>query len=70
MKKNMGNLDRIIRIIVALAIMALYFTRQISGTIAIVGFVISLIFILTSLISFCPLYIPFGLSTRKEQDKE
>jgi hypothetical protein len=70
MKKNMGNLDRILRIIVAITIMALYFTGHISGTAAIIGFIVSAIFILTSLISFCPLYLPFKFSTRKEEEKK
>lgn len=68
MKKNMGNIDRIIRILVALVIVALYFTNQISGTVAIIGLVLASVFILTSFISFCPLYLPFGLSTRKKEE--
>jgi hypothetical protein len=67
MKKNMGSTDKIIRILVALVIILLYFTHQISGTLAIVGLILSGIFILTSFISFCPLYLPFGLSTRKKE---
>ncbi len=63
----MGNIDRIIRILVALVIIVLYFMHQITGTIAIVGLALSGIFILTSFISFCPLYLPFGLSTRKKE---
>lgn len=69
MKKNMGNLDRILRIIAALAIMALYFTGIINGTLAIIGFIFSVVFILTSFISFCPLYLPFKISTRPEDKK-
>ncbi len=67
MKKNMGNIDRIIRVLVALVVIALYFTHQISGTIAIIGLALSAIFILTSLISFCPLYLIFGISTCKKE---
>lgn len=67
MKKNMGNVDKIIRILVAIVIIGLYFTHQISGTLAIVGLVLSGIFILTSFISFCPLYLPFGISSRKKE---
>ena len=70
MKKNMGNFDRILRVVAALTIIALYFTNIISGTAAIIGLVLSAVFILTSFISFCPLYIPFGLSTRNEADKK
>lgn len=67
MKVNMGNTDRIIRIIAALAIGALYFFGAISGTVATVLSIIAVVFILTSLFSFCPLYGLFNLSTRKEQ---
>lgn len=68
MKKNMGSIDKAIRILIAVTIAILYFTNQISGTLAIIGLVVSGIFILTSLIGFCPLYLPFGLSTRKKGD--
>ena len=67
MKQNMGNLDRVLRIIVALAIIALYFTQIISGTVAIVGLALSAIFILTSFMTFCPLYLPFGIDTREKK---
>lgn len=67
MKKNMGNIDRVIRILVALVIVVLYFTGQISGTTAIIGLILAGIFIFTSFMSFCPLYLPFGLSTRKKE---
>ena len=70
MKKNMGNIDRAIRILIAVAIIALYFMNQISGTVAIIGLVLSAVFILTSFISFCPLYLPLGLSTRKKEEKK
>lgn len=67
MKKNMGNIDRAVRIIVTLIIIALYFTHQVTGTAAIVLLILSGIFILTSFISFCPLYMPFGISTCKKE---
>lgn len=66
MRKNMGSADRVIRILVAVAVIALYFGNLISGTTAIVLLVLAGIFILTSFMSFCPLYLPFGLSTRKK----
>jgi hypothetical protein len=66
MKANMGSIDRVVRIIAALIIAALYFTHIISGTVAIILLVIATIFILTSFISFCPLYLPFGISTKKK----
>lgn len=67
MKRNMGTTDKVVRILIALVIIALYFMHQISGTIAVIGLILSGIFILTSFISFCPLYYPFGFSTRKKE---
>ena len=67
MKPNMGTFDRIMRLLAATLVIALYFLNVISGTVAIVLLVLAGIFILTSLISFCPLYLPFGISTKKEQ---
>lgn len=64
MVKNMGTLDRGLRVVVALVIAVLYFTGQITGTAAIVLGVLAVIFVLTSLVSTCPLYLPFGISTR------
>ena len=66
MKKNMGMADRIVRILAAVAIAILYFTHQISGPLAIILLVVAGIFILTSFISICPLYLPFGISTNKK----
>ena len=65
MKQNMGGLDRGIRIVAAIAIAVLYFTNQISGTIAIILGVIALAFVVTSFTGFCPLYLPFKISTKK-----
>jgi hypothetical protein len=67
MKKNMGTTDKVIRILAAVVIVALYYSGQISGTAATILLILSGIFILTSFVSFCPLYWPFGISTRKEQ---
>ena len=67
MKKNMGKFDRLLRILVALAIAVLYFTHVISGTLAIVLGVLAIIFVITSFISFCPLYSPFRISTRGKE---
>lgn len=65
MKKNMGSADKIIRIIIAAIVALLYFTNVITGTFGIILLVLAGVFVLTSLISFCPLYLPFGFSTRK-----
>jgi hypothetical protein len=70
MTKNMGNADRIIRIIIAAIIGILYFTNVISGTLAIVLLVLSVVFFLTSIISFCPLYTIFGLKTCPIESKK
>lgn len=66
MKKNMGSTDKIIRISIAVIIAVLYFTNTISGTLALILGAFAIIFIITSFISVCPLYTPFGLSTRKK----
>jgi Protein of unknown function (DUF2892) len=63
MKANMGGTDRIIRILIAVVAATLYFTGTISETIGIVAMVIAGIFLLTSLISFCPLYTLLGINT-------
>lgn len=67
MKKNMGTADKAIRILLAIVIGVLYFTNVISGTLAIVLSILAVVFILTSFISFCPLYLPFGINTSKKK---
>lgn len=67
MKPNMGKADKVVRILVAIAITGLYFANLISGTVAIVLLVLAGVFVLTSFMSFCPLYLPFGISTRKKE---
>ena len=63
MKKNMGSTDKIIRVIIAAIIATLYFMNVITGILSIILLVFATIFILTSLVSFCPLYSLFGIST-------
>jgi hypothetical protein len=65
MTKNMGTADRVVRVLIALAIAVLYFTGKISGTVAIVLEIVAIAFLVTSLVGWCPSYVPFGLSTRK-----
>lgn len=67
MKKNMGTTDRAIRILVAVVIGILYYANIISGTTATVLGILAGVFILTSFMSFCPLYLPFGISTLKKK---
>lgn len=63
MKKNMGTADRVIRFLVAALIAGLYFTNVITGTLGIVLLVVAAVFLLTSFISFCPLYTLVGFSS-------
>ena len=67
MTKNMGSADRVIRVILAALVVGLYFANIISGTVAIVLLAFSAIFILTSMIGVCPLYLPFGLNTLRKK---
>jgi len=68
MKKNMGSADRTIRIILALAIGALYYFKVIDGTLAYVLLAFAVIFLLTSFVSFCPLYPLLGINTCKKKE--
>ena len=63
MKKNMGSIDRIIRFVLAVLIGILYFSGQISGAAALILGIISIIFLLTGIISFCPLYTVLNIDT-------
>lgn len=65
MKLNMGTADRIIRLSIVAIIAILYFAGQLSGTVAIVLGIVAVAFLVTSLIGWCPAYLPFGISTRK-----
>lgn len=67
MKKNMGTLDKVIRVLVAILFAVLYFTHLVEGTLGIVLVVLAGVFVLTSLISFCPLYLPLGINTRPKK---
>ena len=63
MKKNMGNADRIIRVILAIVLIYLFYSGTLTGTLGYVALVFGIVFILTSLVSFCPLYPIFGINT-------
>jgi len=67
MKANMGSTDKIIRVILAIVFSVLYFTGTVSGTLGTVLLVLGGIFLVTSLVSFCPLYTIFGLNTCKKE---
>ncbi len=64
----MGTADKVIRLIIAAVVAYLYFSGIISGTLGIVLVVLAAVFVLTSLISFCPLYAPFGIKTCKTEN--
>ena len=66
MKRNMSNLDRIIRITTAAVFAFLYFSGTVSGLLGIILLVLGAVFVLTSVVAFCPLYVPFKFSTHKE----
>ena len=63
MKKNMGMTDKFIRILIAVIVAVLFFTEIIPGTLGIILIALAGVFVLTSLISFCPLYVPLGIKT-------
>lgn len=64
MTKNMGTVDRVVRFLLAVTVAVLYFTQTISGTLAIVLGIFAVAFFVSSLIGWCPSYVPFGVSTR------
>ncbi len=69
MKQNMGVIDRGLRNLAALAIGILYFTNQITGTVGLVLAAFAVMFVLTSSMSFCPLYLPLKISTKRTENK-
>jgi hypothetical protein len=67
MKKNMGTIDKAVRILIAVVIAVLFFTHVITGVLGFVLILLAVIFVATSLIGFCPLYLPFGINTGKKK---
>ena len=70
MKKNMGVIDRAVRALLAVVVVVLYFLGMISGTVAIILGVLAVVFLMTSLVSFCPLYPLLGVSTCPKDESE
>jgi hypothetical protein len=64
MTKNMGTVDRVIRIALALVVGALYFTGRLGGILGVVLLVLAVVFLITSFVARCPAYLPLGISTR------
>ncbi len=65
-KQNMGTLDRTIRLLLAAVVAVLYLTGNLTGMAAIILGILAVIFVITSVIGFCPLYVPLGLNTCKK----
>lgn len=65
MKRNMSNIDRIVRVLLAAVMAYLYFSGIVTGALGIVFLILAVVFTLTALVAFCPLYLPFKLSTFK-----
>ncbi len=69
MKANMGAVDRIIRLIVVAVIAVLIALGKVEGILAVILGIVGAVFLLTSIISWCPAYLPFGISTRGKDEK-
>ena len=65
-KHNMGTLDRVLRFLIGFLVVILYFTNTVSGITAIILMVFASVFVVTSFISFCPLYLPFNITTKQK----
>lgn len=65
LKKNVGSTDRIVRIVLAVVLAALAVTGIVGGALAIVFYILAAVFVVTAVMGFCPLYLPFNLSTKK-----
>lgn len=66
MKRNMGIADRVIRIVLAAVVAVLYFAHQLSMVAAIILGILAVVFLATGIVGVCPLYLPFGLSTKRK----
>jgi hypothetical protein len=67
MKKNMGGIDKVIRVLIAIIFFLLYFTEIVSGAFGGVLVALGAVFVITSLVGTCPLYLPFGINTCKNK---
>ena len=67
MKKNLGTVDKVIRVLVAVIVLVLYFTHVISGILAVILLILAGVFVVTSLFGTCPLYLALGLNTGKKE---
>jgi hypothetical protein len=67
MKPNMGTTDKVIRLLIVCVVASLYYINVITGMLAFVLLLLAGVFLFTSMLSFCPLYLPLGISTRKKE---
>jgi uncharacterized membrane protein YGL010W len=70
MKQNVGSTDKLVRLALAIVLIVLYYKEVLTGTLGYVALGLALVLTITSLISFCPLYVPFGLKTTKKTEEE
>jgi fatty acid desaturase len=70
MKKNIGTIDMVVRLLLALVIIVLYFVFAFSGTVGILLLIVAGLLILTSILGICPAYLPFRVNTRKKEEKK
>lgn len=70
MKKNVGAVDKVIRIIIAALLIILFFANVVHGTLGVIFLIVAAILLITAFISFCPLYVLFGISTCKKEEKK
>jgi len=70
MKKNMGSYDKLIRLVVAIVLIVLYYKEILPHPLGIIALALALVLTVTSLIGFCPLYTLFGINTCKKEEKE
>ena len=68
MKKNMGTVDKVLRLLGAVLLVVLYLTGVVSGTLGIIFLLIAVMFVVTSILGFCPLYVPLGINTGKKKE--
>ncbi len=68
MKKNMGSLDKVLRLLGAVLLVVLYLTDVVSGTLGIICLIIAAMFVVTSILGFCPLYVPLRINTNKKKE--
>jgi hypothetical protein len=66
MRKNMGIVDRMLRFVIGAVMLIVYFTGGVAGVVGVAIAVAGAVFVLTSLVSWCPGYVPMGISTRKD----